>query len=157
MNHKKRIMKKNVFSLYLKVISFMLVLLGFSCEMEQADEYGTPVAKFRVKGKVYSTINGEKKSLNNIKLKLEGYSKQDSAYSKPDGTFDFSSQIVPDNNTFKFTISDIDGDENLGEFESKEMSVDFTNVRFENGSGNWDRGEATKDLGDIELTLKEED
>ena len=151
-------MRKNSASLYIKTLSFILTLLGFSCSDSTGPvEYGVPSAKFRVKGKVFSTINGEKKPLSNIKLKLSKGYDSDSTYSGIDGNFDFALQGFPDNSPIPLTISDIDGGENHGEFEEQKIDVDFSKATFINGDRHWYEGEATKELGNIELTLKEEE
>ena len=151
-------MIKNSASLYIKTLSFILTLLGFSCsDSTGLVEYGTPSAKFRVKGKIFSTINGEEKPLRNIKLKLSKGYDSDSTYSGIDGNFDFTLYSFPNNSPIPLTISDIDGDENHGEFEEQKIYVDFNNATFINGDRHWYKGEATKELGGIELTLKEEE
>jgi len=157
-------MRLKAISFYSRVLSFFLVLLGFSsCSDDKDDEmwveYGSPSATYVVKGKVVSSEN-EKPTVRNIRaLVIENVdeSKQeyplrgDTVFTKSDGSFeivrhDYASRGL------KLKLQDIDGEDN-GLFEDKEIIIDLKNVTPEGASG-WYNGKYTKDLGNVELTPK---
>jgi hypothetical protein len=88
-------------------------------------EYGTPSAKFIVKGKVESSVTNQ--PIQNIR-------------------------VYPEAQTFPIRFHDIDG--NLqGEFNNLDTVVEFKNPQFTNGDGHWYKGETSKEFN-IQLKPK---
>lgn len=150
-------MKIKLLSAYSRILSFVLVFLGFqSCSIiDSKDEYGTPSAKFIVKGKVE---NGDKE-VSGLKVALgvinKGYDTGkvryvDSVKTDVKGLFNVSIQDFPTSQKFVIKYEDIDGEKN-GLLETVIDTVRFDNPSFTNGSGAWYVGETTKDLGTVKL------
>lgn len=150
-------MKIRLLSAYSRVLSFFLVFLGFqSCSIiDSKDEYGTPSAKFIVKGKVE---NGNKE-VSGLKVALgvinNGYGTGkvcyvDSVNTDVKGLFKVSIKDFPTSQKFVIKYEDIDGEKN-GLLETVIDTVRFDNPSFTNGSGGWYVGETTKDLGTVKL------
>lgn len=154
-------MKINIVNLYSKVLSFLLVLLGFaSCEsIDPKDEYGSPYAKFKVIGVVVDKESEDKAPIKNIRV-IVGNSyhiderivveRLDSVRTDNNGYFNISLQSFPTSQKFTILLTDVDGVEN-GAFEAKTDSVEFKNPIFKGGEG-WYEGEATEDVGVVEMT-----
>lgn len=150
-------MKIGLLSVYSRVLSFVLIFLGFhSCStVDPKVEYGTPSAKFIVKGKVE---NGDKE-VSGLKVALgvinNGYDTGkvryvDSVKTDVKGLFNVSIQDFPTIQKFVIKYEDIDGEKN-GLLETVIDTVRFDNLSFTNGSGGWYVGETTKDLGTVKL------
>jgi putative lipoprotein (rSAM/lipoprotein system) len=148
-------------SVYSKVLSFILVLLGYpSCEsFVSKDEYGVPSARFKVKGKIVDA-ESEEHIVKNIKVVIGKPYKHndtdrvyylDSINTDIDGVFRLSVIDFPESQKFVLRIEDADGAGN-GRFVSKMEDVEFKNPTFTNGSGNWYKGEAEQDLEIIKIT-----
>ena len=155
-------MKSKFRSLYSKILSVCLVLLGFSaCDIIEPNvEYGSPSAKYKVLGKVVSS-DDEKKPIENIRVVMVLYDTDEYEYQKGDTVFTDSGGKFEINrhdfsyNQFKIKIQDVDGEEN-GLFEDVEQIIKFSNSDYKGGSG-WYEGEAQKDLGTIEMNPKQEE
>jgi len=157
-------MKIKMLTIYTRIISFFLVLLGFSsCDgigPDPVDEYGVPSAKFKVNGKIADAESEEEKAVKGIKVVIgQAYENEtskhvhyiDSVLTDKDGKFDLSVIEFPTSQKFILKIEDIDGVEN-GLYETKTEDVEFSDPTFQNGSGNWYEGEATKDVGTLKIT-----
>ncbi|MFT4221708.1 radical SAM-associated putative lipoprotein [Dysgonomonas sp.] len=154
-------MKNRVISFYSKIISFLLVLLGFSsCSLiDPKDEYGVPSAKFKVKGQVVDAET--ENSIGNIKAALGLPSEQDgvkgvyyidSVYTGKDGKFEVDIRDYPDIRKLVLKIEDSEKEI----FETRVDTIDFTGSNFSGGSGNWYEGKAVKDLGKVTISRKED-
>lgn len=156
-------MKVKMLSVYSKILSFFLVLLGFSsCEgLDPKDEYGVPTAKFKVKGII---VDESDKPITKIKTVLgKSYSSKlgdrayyvDSVYTDNEGKFELSMEEFPTSQEFLLRVEDVDGDKD-GAFESKIETVEFKNPTFTDGSG-WYKGIAEKDVQAIKMTSVKKD
>lgn len=160
-------MKTKIYSFYSRLISFGLVLLGFAaCSSDNDDEreeprveYGTPSASYKVNGKVI-TSDAEKKPIKNIRVVMiedvdetkVPYIKGDTVFTNNEGKFEIKSSYFASNKV-KVKLQDVNGEDN-SLFEEKIEKIEFKSSDFKGGSG-WYRGEAQKDLGTIEMSLKE--
>lgn len=139
-----------------KIFCYILTLLGFgaaatSCVSYGPAEYGMPWAEFEVKGKV---TDAEDKPIKGIKVSVDDdrlrKSLESDFYSDENGNY-----VIIYGNTQKtvgevvIIAEDIDGEDNGGLFERKELSITIEDEDY-TGSGNWYKGKATKAL-DIEL------
>lgn len=156
-------MKIKVLSFYSKILSFILILLGFSgCESNGATEYGTPTAKFIIKGKVVN--KEEQKSVEGLKVAI-GYLVDeneerrtiyvDSVQTNAKGEFNVN--IIEFPKQQKFVIKYEDDKNQDAKFGLTTDTVRFEDPKFTNGSGGWYSGEATQDLGTIEIVPVKED
>lgn len=142
--------KSNIFKKYNAIIAALIGLLGYSCSDGGDDpvvEYGTPSAKFIVKGKVVSAET--KKGIENIRVIMVN----DTTFTDSEGKY----QVVdehgfPVSQKYTIKLQDIDGDLN-GEFQDKESDVEFKDPKFTGGNGNWYSGETSKEF-DIEMDNK---
>lgn len=152
-------MKIKALSLYTKILSFFLILLGYqSCDsLDPVDEYGTLSAIYKIKGSVVSADT--KLPVTNIRAVMvqkgtaedEEYNFGDTIYTDSRGVFELEFNSYPQSESFfNLKLDDVDGETN-GSFESKTVAVDFNNPQFENGGGKWYKGETVKDVGEIEL------
>jgi putative lipoprotein (rSAM/lipoprotein system) len=162
-------MKAKLFSGYIKLLSALLVMLGFAaCDIYGPDEYGAPSATYKVKGKVLSRSHLQ--PIVGIRVSVEGgghtyttvdgdtvtqYHNLIEFYTDAAGTFDV--QMMDDVPTGKLraTFEDTDGIENGGLFATRQDTTTIPLSQLQNGSGNWYAGEATWDLGTVELDIKQ--
>jgi putative lipoprotein (rSAM/lipoprotein system) len=149
-------MKFRVISFYSKVISFLLVLLGFSsCSIiDPKDEYGVPSARFKVKGQAIDAVT--ENPIKNIKAALgepfvrddvKGVYYVDSVYTNSEGKFEVD--ILDGQGFYKFILKIEDSE--TKKFETRVDTIDFEGSNFSNGDG-WYKGEAVKDLGKVKLS-----
>ena len=169
-------MKLKLFSFYSRLLSACLVLLGFgacitSCKTEYgvpfpdpdppiiAPEYGVPYATYRIKGKVVSSnaVNNPIEDIRVVAVRDEAdnpYLRGDTVYTDSKGEFEVKKEDFPFDK-YKVKFQDIDGEEN-GLFEDKEQFIEFKDSDYKGGDG-WNRGEAQKDMGNVELKPKKQD
>ena len=98
--------------------------------------YGTPVVEFSVKGRV---VDADSNPIPNIEVSWVGntYGK---AVTAEDGTFEYKNEDIGfDMSDVTLTFTDVDGEENGGDFETEEVEVPLTQT--DPGDGNWDCGE----------------
>ncbi|NDV95680.1 hypothetical protein D0T84_12255 [Dysgonomonas sp. 521] len=150
-------MKIKALSVYSKILSFFMVLLGFSSCDNGAAEYGTPYAKFIVKGKV---VDKEDNAVSGLKVALgragdigDGIKRTyyiDSINTDKNGAFKLSVEEFPTSQKFVIKYEDIDKEEN-GLFGTVTDTVQFADPSFTNGSNSWYAGETVEDLGAVIL------
>lgn len=157
-------MKIKKLSVYSKVLSFILVLLGFSaCDaIDPIDEYGSPYAKFNIKGIVINEASENNEYAKGIKVVVaRSYKKDngeeflyntDSLYTDKNGYFNITTVDFPSSQKFTIKFEDVDGREN-GIYETKTDVISFENPIFEGGKSLY-KGETNKDLGIIKITPK---
>lgn len=153
-------MKIKIQALYSSLISFLLVALGFnSCHNDPVDEYGTPSAKYKVRGKVVSKENTAEAikdirvvMIENVNESDIRHMEGDTVYTNQEGVFEINSTRFLQND-FKVKIADVDGDKN-GSFKDRELVIEFEKSDYIGGNG-WYEGEASKDLGKVELEPKQ--
>ncbi|PKP48638.1 MAG: hypothetical protein CVT94_07650 [Bacteroidetes bacterium HGW-Bacteroidetes-11] len=134
---------------YNVLIAGLLAILGFASACDSKDEYGTPSAKFIIKGNVKSIENNQ--PIENISVIIQG----DTSYTDADGAY----QVVdkwgfPDDQTYNIRFQDTDGELN-GTYKELDTIVEFKNPKFTGGDGNWYSGETSKDF-DVKLTPENE-
>jgi putative lipoprotein (rSAM/lipoprotein system) len=98
-------------------------------------EYGTPIVEFSVKGRV---VDADSNPIPNIEVSWGNmYGKTVTA---EDGTFEYRNEEIGfEMNDVTLTFTDVDGEENGGDFETEEVQVPLTQT--DPGDGNWDCGE----------------
>lgn len=146
----------------IKFFSFLLALLGFtSCDrIGVRMEYGTPSADYEVKGRVVSKIAN--KPIQGIRAVLHTTDEQneyisiyerDTIYTDSNGEFVLliKNGWPQDPKECRVKFEDIDEEQNGGLFETKEINVTFIDPKYNDKKGNWYKGKATKDIGDVEL------
>lgn len=158
-------MKTKVLSYYSKILCFFLVLLGFaSCSSTFDDEnpemrleYGTPTAKYKIRGTVKS--QDKQKAIKGIKIvAIEIHEGKEYPIANPinsgdDGSFNLEVGSFPQKDvTFNVKFEDANG-----EFESKIVAAEFKDAKFTGGDGRWYKGETEKDMGSIDLTPTKKD
>ena len=101
--------------------------------------YGTPVVEFSVKGIV---VDADSNPIPNIEVSHpETF---ETVRTAEDGAFEFKSECIGfEMYTTKLTFTDIDGEENGGDFETEEVEVELTQT--DPGDGDWDCGEYSAD------------
>lgn len=155
-------MKIKVISFYSKILSFCLLLLGISsCDdmVPGGDvrlEYGTPSAKFRIKGTIKSTETQQ--AIKDIKVVVvethdgKEYEVAQPVSSGSDGSFSLEVISFPQKDAkFELKLEDVDGELN-GLFDTKKETVEFKDASFSKGDGKWYKGETEKVVSKIELT-----
>ena len=134
-----------------RLIYFLMALLGFGsagCEPESygVAEYGVPMVNYQVKTRV---VDSEGNPIKDIEVTLSG--SEDFSYSwayvletttQEDGTLANSrTHDMMGVSKLYIRLTDVDGEENGGEFESVKMSVDdLESKRIKKGDG-WYSGE----------------
>lgn len=98
--------------------------------------YGTPMVEFSVKGRV---VDADSNPIPNIEVTWGGnmYGK---AVTAEDGTFEYTNEgMDEDMSQVVLTFTDVDGEENGGDFETEEVQVSLTQT--DPGDGGWDFGD----------------
>jgi hypothetical protein len=155
-------MKTKFLKFYSAILSSILVLIGFAgCSDDDEDngggwaEYGTPSAKYKLKGSIVSKDGEEAvQRLRVVMIETEGDKESlrgDTVYTDNQGAFNAESHTFPlEKVTFTIKVDDVDGDANWS-FESTTQTVVFDKPTFTGGSS-WYKGETEKDLGKITIT-----
>ncbi len=134
---------------YNAIIAGILTFLGFasSCSPWGGVEYGSPHARFIIKGKV--TTAGTEEPIRGIRVITPG----DTAYTGTDGKYQVSNDFAfPTDQNFSLLFQDTDGDAH-GAYQDLDTIVEFKNPKFTGGDGDWDEG-STSTTFDVELTPK---
>ena len=149
-----------------RLIYFLMALLGFGsagCESEEyygMAEYGTPTVNYQVKTRV---VDSEGNPIKDIEVTLSG--SEDFSYSwayvletttQEDGTLANSrTHDMMGVSKLYIRLTDVDGEENGGEFEELVQSVNVNHLnKIEEGDGNWYRGSYEVKVGDVVLEPK---
>ena len=137
---------------YGKTLAILLSWLGFSAIPSSCADYGVPPATYKAKGVVVSqTANTPIEGIRAVfKAEQNATWGIDTVYTNSKGVFNLKSS----EGYYKMYVelTDVDGEKN-GLFNSKDVEVDFSHVKFK-GDDVTDR-EVEKDLGIIKLTPKE--
>ncbi|MFI3317525.1 MAG: radical SAM-associated putative lipoprotein [Rikenellaceae bacterium] len=127
-----------------KLFLSALTLLGFGgCSDDggelytELDMYGTPLVDYRFMGEV---TDAEGNPIKGIEVKIS--SAEDVVSTDSEGAFktDFSSYA---DGSHSVTFTDIDGEENGGEFTSKQIDVKWTEAEESDGRDLFDLGTVT--------------
>ena len=153
-------MKVKILSTYTRILTFFLVLLGFSSCQTTKCEYGSPSAMLNIDGKVIDEKT--KEAIKAIEVTIQevggnGHFQEIKSLTNGQGGFCVHVDVrFASAKTIKVSFKDIDGEAN-GEFTDQEVTVTIAEEDFKGASGNWYRGEANKDLGSVELAPKVEE
>ena len=122
------------------------VLVELDQEPIFTPEYGTPVSMFSVKGRV---VDANMNPIRNIEVSTKYW--YETVRTEEDGSFHFTGEDVGmDPSLLSLQFTDTDGEENGGEFESKEVEVEMEHV--ETGDGGWYEGRYESE--DVEIVLE---
>ncbi len=137
-----------------KIITGLLVLLGFgvtqvSCIMygsPQSDEYGSPHADFEIKGRV-TDVEGD--PVGDIKIVVSDLDADFQQVELAEGTTDANGDYVVTGGWYgglslMVTATDIDGEANGGEFPSRMQGVEIEKYDYVGGDDSWYLGKVTK-------------
>ena len=128
--------------MFLRFCRWVLPLLGvsgaISCDnvIGGQAEYGVPVMEFRIKGKVVDSKSDQPiKGIAVTRInEMTPYQSTDTVWTADNGEFVCQGEDFPtESTTLKFT--DVDGTDNLGEFQTKEVKVKLT--RQEGSENGW--------------------
>lgn len=126
----------------------LYVAEGLSVKMDEDVPcmYGTPIVEFSVKGRV---LDADANPIPNIEVTCANtYGK---AVTAEDGTFHYKNEDIGFEMTdVVLTFTDVDGEENGGDFETEDVQVSLTQI--DAGDGNWDCGEYSAE--EVEVVLK---
>ena len=112
--------------------------------------YGTPVVQFSVKGKVVDT---EGNPISGIEVSQSQAYDGRKVYTSEDGSFDYTAEDIGfEMESVTLTFTDVDGEENGGDFQSHEVTVPMQQT--EPGDDAWDNGKYEADGVEITLTKK---
>lgn len=146
-------LETRVLTIYGAIIAWVMAVLGFSCDrvLPGRTEYGTPSAKFILKGKTYSKTTNT--AIKGIKVVgKSGNWGADSAITDATGNYQLEIIAFPTSQTFNVQFKDVDGAAN-GEFSDLDTTVEFKDPKFINGDKHWYSGETSKDF-DVKLDPK---
>lgn len=116
-----------------------------------APEYGVPVMEYRMSGKVVDSDTGTPIKGIAVTHREFGstFEPADTVFTTENGDFLVENMGFPSEKMIlKFT--DVDGEENGGEYQVKEVTVSF--VQTGEGDGNWDEGDFAAE--NVEVTLE---
>lgn len=136
----------------LSVFNWAIAALGLSavpsCDSFKC-EYGTPTMDFEVSGKV---IDDKASPINGIKVTIADRYVESEAFTSRDGGFSYTGHTFP-NDHVNLVFTDIDGEENGGEFKTDTVTVNLQKVK--KGDGSWYSGKYA--ASDIEVVLSQKD
>lgn len=142
-----------------RFIYFLFALLGFgavACDNGSMDdvvaEYGCPHINFSLKARV---VDEAGKPIEGIEVQTKNNDFYSGNYSDAEGNIDLNVSMWPDTN-IDLVFTDVDGEENGGEFEALELNIADKVEQVKEGSGSWYEGGYKADLGDVVMTLKAE-
>jgi putative lipoprotein (rSAM/lipoprotein system) len=137
------------------ILAGILIVLGFSGCENNRDEYGSPYATYRFRGRV---TNKAGNPVKDIKIEVIPQPYYHDAILNPIlsndyGSYDMSIKILP-TDEFRIIFSDFDGETN-GSYQNDTISVKITEKDYyEKGNGNWYHGAAEKEINHV---LKEKE
>ena len=147
-----------------RLIYLLLSILGFagvSCEEQgQVCMYGVPMATYEVKARVVDPEGNPIKGIEVVvsdEEKEKEWSRVLETTTKEDGTFENSrTRGTMPRNTLYVRLTDVDGEENGGDFRElvQEVTVYHTSNKIEEGDGGWYNGCYKVKVGDIMLEPK---
>jgi len=142
-------MGKPVIKLFDKIIVILLGFFGICSSCNIATEYGEPYADYEVKGVITNKENAQ--PIENIRV-IQG--SWDTIYTDAEGKYAFRyGDVLFDH--FHLKVEDIDGEENGGDFATREIELKITEAdRVRKGDGKWYEGKYEK-IENVELELKE--
>lgn len=140
-----------------RFIYFLLALLGFgavACDngMHDQVEYGCPTMTFSLKARV---VDEAGKPIEGIEVQTKDNAFYADNYSDAEGNIDLTTGMWPNIN-IDVIFTDVDGEENGGEFETLELDISDKVEKVKEGDGRWYNGEYAADLGDVTMKLKAE-
>ena len=141
-----------------RFIYFLLALLGVgavSCDNGWDDvvaEYGCPHMNFSLKARV---IDEEGNPIAGIEVQTKGHDFYSGNFSDAKGNIDVTNNMFPNPN-LEIVFTDVDGEENGGEFETLKLNISDKVEKVKEGDGHWYQGDYAADLGDVTMTLKAE-
>jgi putative lipoprotein (rSAM/lipoprotein system) len=146
-------MKKSLIKIFDKIIIALLAFVGITACSDSLVEYGSPHADYEIKGTITNRQNSSPiKNIRVVNQRDTYYN--DTVYTDNDGKYYFSINDYNLVNSVNLKAEDIDGEENGGDFETKEVDITFTNAdKIANGSG-WYQGKFSK-TQNIELIKKD--
>ena len=132
-------MKKRIIKNFDKIIVSLLGILGICNSCNPKVEYGAPHGEYELKGVI--TDKASSNPLKNIQIVRQ---KWDTVYTDAEGKYQFN-RGWEEKETYYLKIEDIDGEENGGYFNSKELEVTFTKAdQVKKGDGHWYEGKFSK-------------
>ncbi len=142
-----------------RLIAGILALLGFSgCHISINDDdggmymYGTPTARFEIKGRVTDRAGDPVKDIKMI-VKSPGNSEYELGVGITNSFGYYSVDgIWPGGQSLNVVAEDIDGDKNGGEFATKDRMIRIESTDYVGGEG-WNRGKVIK-TADFTLAIK---
>ncbi len=137
--------RKKIFTGYQALLTIVLGLMGItSACIPFAAEYGTPNAKFIVKGKIVSAT--DQKPLKDVQVIM----KYDTTKSDANGLYEVSNGDFPlDSVSFTLKFEDVNSADGV-DYQPLDTVVTFIDPEFIHGDHHWYLGETSKTL-DIEL------
>ncbi len=144
-----------------RLIVALLTLLGFggaacTAGCEQRVEYGVPHADYTIKGKV---TDAQGVGIPGIEIASDENTQPGNLYpvgsTETGGIFSLHFPYGWPDNEITLLFRDIDGPDNRGSFEQKQVEVTFTEAdRVEKGSGGWYDG--AFEIDDMEVVLDDD-
>ena len=152
-------MSKSLIKFWDKIIVVLLGFVGlssivYSCAKYGALEYGTPHAEYEIKGVITNEKTSKPIKHIQVTLQIRPEYRIDTLYTNSLGGYNHKFGDFPLDSPVRLKFEDIDGEENGGEFETKELDIKFTDAdRVEKGDGKWNKGKFLKTVN-IELEHK---
>lgn len=154
-------MKKLIINPFDKIVIAILSVIGFltGCNIinPPVAEYGVPSADYIIKGIV--TDSATSTPVPNIRIirgdsTVYSYPQFDTIYTDAQGKYQTTVNSFPfESPTFHLKVDDVDGTQNVGEFQSKTMEVVFTSSDWIKKESGWYEGKSQK-TADIKLNKK---
>lgn len=117
--------------------------------------YGTPHVEFHLKARV---VDAEGNPIQGIEVRSNEGEPFDhnTGISDYQGIIDAEANYLWPGSQYQVTFYDIDGEYNGGEFENLSLDITDKVKQTKRGDGDWYQGTYKAELGDVTLTLKEQ-
>ena len=124
-----------------KILLFLFPIMGVTLTAC----YGVPHADFKVSGKV---MDEENQPINNIQVQVGN--EWNKVYTDTAGNYQIHGELGLDEfQTLRVAVTDVDGEENGGEYESAMIDLKYENDELKDGDKHWDKGTLTKEINFI--------
>lgn len=117
-----------------KLLSILSSFLGFSLILTSCAKYGAPVPVFEIKGKVTNEVGEPLKDMKmnvNCDKQYEEVDQEQESLTDQAGAYLLRTYYFANNRTCYVSVTDIDGEDNGGEFGTDTVAVILRDADFE--------------------------
>lgn len=139
-----------------RILNYLLGLMGIGAAgCIPVAMYGTPHVEFSLSARVIDEAGNPIQGIE-VRTKSGQLFDHNTGIADYLGNIEAVSDYMWPGEQYKVVFLDVDGEYNGGEFESLELDISDKVKQTKKGSGDWYQGTYKAELGDVTLTLKEQ-